>query len=629
MTAPQQRRFLQSLAASHILWMALSAAAVFLGAAAFLKAPCWSLYFLVALIAWPIWHDQKEYSHFRRRAALAAVMREDSRVRRWFWSSRIGVVRQGLMALFWATVLLAFGALLPPEQWAVVAADVLFLALIMGPVHRILARHVRAGQLGLVARRWPLRVLNLSVLTLGVLILDLFLIGAPDTRGSAWNVLAENAFSEVSATASCSFAGWLAGGIAAVDRVTWHAKEVLIPSLPQKGLKVAAWAILALQAGVFAFAFTRFQLGIVALVEHRRRTLAGTDGDGASSKTFAAMMLVLAVPFMYAAFSLRDFDPAMLAAGARKAVAWANPCLPDAQARTAIATGLSAEVERARAAAKQRAGERINGELDALFGKVEQGVDDYLDWYFSVLGEYERLAALATGRFAGQMSRELEQRLFAGTGFDDRLAQANRVIADDSAAQMSALVTALGGLMNAEVQANPCRIEVIDLSVFGDVDRDWKRVFAAGGIGAAVGVAIANRLLVRKTATVVAGRVASKKTIQLAASLPAKTAAKRGGSILLTAAGGTALCAPLGPFAALCGVGAGVATWLIFDQVFIKIDERLFRAEMRAEILEAVLGQKAELANEMRAMHFAAIDRLALDIRQSVDRAFIPFRDGV
>jgi len=50
---------------------------------------------------------------------------------------------------------------------------------------------------------------------------------------------------------------------------------------------------------------------------------------------------------------------------------------------------------------------------------------------------------------------------------------------------------------------------------------------------------------------------------------------------------------------------------------------------MRAEILESVLGQKAELANEMRAMHYAAIDQLALDIRQSVDRAFIPFRDGV
>ena len=251
MTVPQQRRFVQSLAASHVLWMALSAAAIFLGAAAFLKAPCWSLYFLVALIAWPIWHDQREYSQFRRRAVLTAVMREDSWVRRWCWSSHISVVRQGFMALFWATLLLAFGALLPPEQWVVVAADVLFLALIIGPVRRSLARHVRAEQLGLVSRRWPLPVLNLSVLTVGVLALDLFLIGAPDTRGIAWNVLAETAFSEVSATASCSFAGWLVGGIAAVDRVTWHAKEVLIPSLPQKGLKLTAWAIFALQAGVF------------------------------------------------------------------------------------------------------------------------------------------------------------------------------------------------------------------------------------------------------------------------------------------------------------------------------------------------------------------------------------------
>jgi len=39
--------------------------------------------------------------------------------------------------------------------------------------------------------------------------------------------------------------------------------------------------------------------------------------------------------------------------------------------------------------------------------------------------------------------------------------------------------------------------------------------------------------------------------------------------------------------------------------------------------------QKAVLADELRSMHYAAIDDMALGIRKSVDGAFIPIRDGL
>ena len=603
--------------------MLAAAGAAFLAAHALLKVPCWSLLFIVAAIAWPMWHVQKEYAQFRRRAVLAGVSPEDSWVRRWFWSGNVSGVWQAFIALFWAAMLLAFGALLQPAQWVMVAADVAVLALLIGPVQRRLAGQVRAERLGLVARRWPLAALNLLVLTLGFLILDFFLIGAPDTRGVAWNVVAENAFAEANAAAECRWAGWLVGGLAAIDRVTWHAAQVLVPSLPGVMLKLATWAVFLLQAGVFAFAFTRLQLGVVSLVERR-----DAAGENTSPTPFLLTIAALALPYLYATILLRDYDPSVLATGARTVVAWANPCRLDTARLDAFKSGLAAEVDAMRIAARQRANARIDTELDAIFGNVERRVDDYLDWYFSVLGEYERLAAQATGKFAEQMREQFEQRLFAGTTFDDQLMRANSEIAAASVAQMAASATRLGAQIKADVNANPCRIEMTNLSAVGNLDRDLQRASLAAGGGAAVGV-VATGLLARKAVSAAASRVASKKVFQVAATLPAKMAARRGGSIVLSAAGGTALCAPLGPFAALCGVGAGIATWLALDQAFIKIDEYRFRAEMRAEMLEALLGQKAALAGDLQAMHHAAIDQMAANMRRSVDGAFIPVRDGL
>jgi len=125
------------------------------------------------------------------------------------------------------------------------------------------------------------------------------------------------------------------------------------------------------------------------------------------------------------------------------------------------------------------------------------------------------------------------------------------------------------------------------------------------------------------------GKFASKKVFQVAATMGGKVAARRAGSIVLSAAGAAAICGPGGPLAAICGLGAGVVTWLALDQAMVKIDELRFRDEMRAEMLDAARAQKAELANDLRALHHAAIDHMVHEVHDSADRAFIPARDGL
>jgi hypothetical protein len=49
---------------------------------------------------------------------------------------------------------------------------------------------------------------------------------------------------------------------------------------------------------------------------------------------------------------------------------------------------------------------------------------------------------------------------------------------------------------------------------------------------------------------------------------------------------------------------------------------------MRTKILDVLAGQRAELAELMKAVHAGMIDASARRIRGSVERAFVPARDG-
>jgi hypothetical protein len=611
----------------RLLALAAAVAILFLLAYAFFAVPCWGLLPVTAVAAWPIWYHQRDVVLFERRVVLEGVTLADGWVRRRFWAGRLTQVLQVFVALVWATVLLALATLLGAEQWAVLAADALFLSLIIDPVQRRVARQVQAGKVGVFSRRWPLFALNLAFLTLAFLAVDFFLAGAPDTRGLPWHAVAEQAFARQAEAATCPIAGWLAGVLATVEGLAWHASQLVIPSLPDPALKLAAWGAALAQAGLVAYLYTRLQLGVVAMFERTAGT-AGGRGDGTFSLAFFYTILFLAVPYLYAALKLADLDPQALQAGAQRVVAWANPCETDPAVRDRLLTALGDDLARTRAEVQAKADRRVDTALDALFADVEQGVDRYLDWYFTVIGEYERLAASVVGDFGTLMSEQLERHLFGDTGFADRLAAASDAIEADSTGAMAAAAGRLGERAAAEVAAEPCRLDGVSLHALGDLERDRMRAAMATTGGAAAGVVTA-KLLAKNAGAMVAGKVAAKKGFKLAAGMAGKVAAKKGGSILLSATAATALCAPTGPMAVLCGVVAGTVTWLTIDKAMVEIDEALFRDEMRAELLETVAEQRAALAEALKAQHAAAIDAQALQIHNRLEGAFVPARDGM
>jgi hypothetical protein len=613
--------------APRLLAMAAAASGAYALSRVMPAMPCWALFLLVAAVAWPIWVGEREYALFRHRLAIAATTLETSRVRRWLWRGRLTSFVQMLAALFWAALLLAFVPLLEGGHLALLAADIVFLAAMGGVARAWMVQDVRDEYVGLVSRRWILFGTNVVLLSLCFFALDYFVIGAPDTRGLAWNEVASRAYGEFEAAAACPLAGMTLGFLNAVDRLNWHAAQVLIPSLPAPGLKLAAWSLFLLQAGLVSFAYTRLLLGALALVARLEARPRGTT-DG----LFPASLPVLAIAFALGAYSMRDFDPATMRPVGQAVVDRMNPCRIESPALAAARSRFAVEIETVRSAEAQRAATQVDQALDALFADAEAGVEKYLDWYFSVLGEYERLAAHLGSRSAERLGAlidsELEKAVLAGPRIGERLAEANQRIAAGTTARFTAAAAQLGGRIGQEAAGKPCWTEVLQLPAIPAIERDVRAAGTAIASGLAVGGLVAARVVAGRFSQQVVSRLAARRAYGSAAGVAGRVVGRRAGSIVVAGGTASAACAPGGPLAILCGLVAGVVTWVTVDKAMVLIDELRFRDEMRAEILEALREQKEALARELRASHGALIEAMATQVHASVDRVFVPARDG-
>jgi hypothetical protein len=125
----------------------------------------------------------------------------------------------------------------------------------------------------------------------------------------------------------------------------------------------------------------------------------------------------------------------------------------------------------------------------------------------------------------------------------------------------------------------------------------------------------------------VSAKLAGKKSFQTAVALAVKAANKKGSSSLASALGATAICAPSSPWAALCGIGAGAATWLAVDKVMVEIDEARFRDEMRADLLAALAEQRERLAIALLGRQASAVEAGLAALAERLGRRYVPARE--
>ncbi|CAM4387241.1 hypothetical protein [Palleronia rufa] len=280
------------------------------------------------------------------------------------------------------------------------------------------------------------------------------------------------------------------------------------------------------------------------------------------------VVLAMVVLGMIAAVLLRDPRSA------------AAPAPPPAPVERVIEEGtVAAMVYRA----ARRADDRIASDkariLTALFAPVNAAVPAYLDFHYSVIGEYTELSQAAFGT----ISDGLTDRLY--NGFDARLAAGT---ADIAALWQRAFARELDREISAEIGTGAVVADVTRIVLDDTVDRmrvGLPVMAIAGSAGAAAG---------GKLAAATIGKAAVKGGM--------KVAGKGIGKLLAGAGTGAALGAALGPPGMFVGgVIGGIGTWFAVDVLVLTLDEALNRPAFEAELRTAIAAHRGEVARRIDA----------------------------
>ncbi len=584
------------------------------------RLDCWLLAPLIAAMAWPLWAYRREQLLFVRRLLLAGAATESGRLRRWFWR---GTLRQSLAvftALPWAGAMLLMAAQLTPLQWGILAADALLLAALSPALRQLLRHDIAPPFVGTVARRWPVLLGN-ALLLLAAFVAHDYALGFADTRTLSWSALVAQTMQSGQAGAACAAAGTLLGVTALADQLPRHAAMLLLPGLADPHARLLAWLLLLAITGFGSYLFTRYLLGVQALLEPRTQ-----DAGPRPSRLFVATSLAaLALAGLWAVQGPR-VGVAALGQGAVLLAQAANPCGAASGQAGVLRADAGQQLDAASRQALDGAMRSVDGGLDRAFAAAEAGIDQYLDWYFSFIGSYTRMGALVIPGLDQHMRERFAALVFSDSGFEQRLAGLGAEADAQLLGRIAAEAEAIGLDFAQQLKLQPCLHETLRPAALPGLERDALRMALSAAVALPLSRAVLGLAL--RTGAAVMARASARLTVKAAASAAGATTSKRGASVLLSAGAAGAVCAPGGPLALACAAVAGVVTWLGVDMAMMAIDEALFRESLRAELLEELQGQRQQLREALRSQ----LEQAAADYRaqaaQRIDKVFVPATDG-
>lgn len=240
------------------------------------------------------------------------------------------------------------------------------------------------------------------------------------------------------------------------------------------------------------------------------------------------------------------------------------------------------------------------------FQQMTDNVDAYLDWYYSLPGEYERIVALATGVLENWMAEKLQNYLMKGNVFGpvqqsiEEVLQSNQQLRTEHMQKVEQILAE-----NRVEHLDNSQLEVVrhaSLSALKEppahsvIVNLENRMLISGGIGTAGAItgAIAGKIT---------AKVAGKGIIKLGAQALIKVTAGKAVSALGGAAAGAATGAALGSFipgigtaigAAIGGIIGGITIGLTVEKLLLMLEEAFSREEFKLQILEAIEEERIE-----------------------------------
>lgn len=245
----------------------------------------------------------------------------------------------------------------------------------------------------------------------------------------------------------------------------------------------------------------------------------------------------------------------------------------------------------------------LKQEINRGFDLMEDNIDVFLDWYYSLPAEYARLAKLLTGSFEGYLTEKFSTILSQEAPFE-QFERTFAALLESEPALRRAYQETIERILsrNSVTIDHPARMIVTDELDDPSAIFSYKSVIASARVRlqtsgfAGVAGASGGAVMGKKIATVVAKKLATKSVFKAAVKVAAKVATKAA-SVTKAAAIGTAVGGTVGSFVPIVGTAVGAAVGGVIgalgfgvgvDALLLELDESMNRSEFRVELIEAL-----------------------------------------
>jgi len=213
----------------------------------------------------------------------------------------------------------------------------------------------------------------------------------------------------------------------------------------------------------------------------------------------------------------------------------------------------------------------IDKEVDNLFRPIYHNVDTFLDYHYSIIGEYSELGAMAMGN----LEKMITDRLL-GDEFAQRVDKASLSIDNQYKINLKQHLSIIDKYATDGVDRD-INNKALD-RLKSDIDANMlQQEIKLGVVGSAIAIKITAIILAKTTA---------KGAVKASAKLASKSAAVSTGALAGLGCG---------PLAWLCSPIAAGALWVATDGVVVSGDEYLNRDEFKLEIIRALNDSKRSL----------------------------------
>lgn len=258
----------------------------------------------------------------------------------------------------------------------------------------------------------------------------------------------------------------------------------------------------------------------------------------------------------------------------------------------------------------------INSEVDAIFSDAVERVPIFLNWYYSLSGEYSRILSSVSSDMTQFMIDKTRETIFQPAEFEHRLDYLRQNLDNKVYREFEDLKTEIAQEVGEFITKNSVSNEIKDgdLNItstvnFGEL---FSKVFnltkkdvaiLSGSALTAAGLLAGGKALGAIVIKSLIPKLLAMKAVQTAIALLTKLAIKaglKGGGTTGAGTGGAIACSPLGPVAAgVCGAIAAIGAWILVDKAFINIDEYINRHDFEAELNQALITQRDETKSQL------------------------------